>query len=102
MIPRRKQRWVRKHWLLTVLLLPSVFAGAWTLDSLTGICPQPVNCAPGTNFLSLTDANYCGCCGCHGGATGCSGGAKGRIICQDGTTAEACACQYSVTPDNGH
>ena len=87
--------------ILGMLLLPSVLmAEPWTLDGLTGICPQPVNCAAGSNFLTLADANYCGCCSCHGGALGCSGGAKGRIICEDGTVAQACSCQYIVTQDN--
>lgn len=84
-------------YVLAMLLWPSLmFAQSLSLDTLTGICPQPINCANGANFLTLADADYCGCCSCHGGAIGCTGGAKGRIICQDGTVAGACACQYII------
>lgn len=103
MMQRQKQKPVHKRyaWLLSILLLSGMeSAQAWNVDSLTAICPQPVNCTYGSNFLSLADANYCGCCGCHGGAVGCSGGAKGRIICADNTVASACSCQYIVTPDH--
>ena len=46
------------------------------LSALPGICPHKINCSPGTNFLSISDADYCGCCKCHGGVSGCAGGAK--------------------------
>ena len=67
------------------------------ISALPGICPHKINCAPGTNFHSISSADYCGCCKCHGGAAGCAGGAKGRIICLDGTTSNNCSCQYSLT-----
>lgn len=89
------------RYILALLLWPSVLlAQSLSLDTLTGICPQPINCANGANFLTLADADYCGCCSCHGGAIGCTGGAKGRIICQDGTVAGACACQYIIGRDD--
>lgn len=62
------------------------------------ICPYRVHCVPGTNFFSLTDANICGCCYCHGGAVGCAGGFKGRIICADTTIADKCRCQMIIKP----
>lgn len=92
---RFKRYWTILSFAL-LLLSQSATAQNWGLSSLTGICPQPVNCAPGSSFIRLSDANLCGCCACHGGAQGCSGGAKGRIICQDGTVASSCVCQYTV------
>jgi hypothetical protein len=67
--------------------------------SLGNTCPHPVNCAFGTNFLNLSDANKCGCCACDGGAVGCAGGAHGQIVCGDGTYANGCNCQYTVNTD---
>lgn len=63
---------------------------------LGNACPKPVNCAYGSNFFQLSDADLCGCCRCDGGAIGCSGGAQGRIICADGSYAQGCNCQYRV------
>lgn len=59
-------------------------------------CPKPLDCSPGSQFLSIQSANTCGCCACHGGATGCAGGAKGQVVCADGTYAGDCACQYTL------
>lgn len=59
-------------------------------------CPHPVNCSYGANYLRLSDANSCGCCACDGGSVGCSGGAKGYVVCADGTYATGCACQYII------
>ncbi len=66
------------------------------INELPNLCPRPVNCAYGANFMHLSDANKCKCCDCHGGALGCTGGAQGFIICGDGTYAQACHCQFSV------
>jgi hypothetical protein len=60
------------------------------------ICPMPLSCQPHENYLSLSDADACGCCFCHGGARGCAGGYKGRIICFDGTIADNCGCQKEI------
>jgi len=68
------------------------------ISALPGICPQPVNCTPGTNFLSRSKAEQCGACRCHGGVYGCAGGAKGRITCGDGTYDLNYGCQYHMKP----
>lgn len=69
------------------------------VSTIGNACPHPLTCDYGTNFLHLSDANRCGCCGCHGGSTGCAGGAHGQIVCADGTYAQGCGCQYTVNTD---
>ncbi len=102
-----------RKWIIALLMLLSVSSVCWAsvegiadlnagadppsyLDTLPNMCPRPVNCAHGANFLRLSDADECGCCDCHGNAQGCTGGAEGYIICGDGTYARACKCRFSV------
>ena len=63
------------------------------------MCTKPLNCAPGANYFSVSDASRCGCCACDGGVLGCSGGAKGRVICANGQTDDNCACQYTLSKE---